>query len=82
MAIKVGTLVYVYPLLGDLTYGKVGLIVGILEASPTDISKLHEVAYGFELDYANEVYRVQIGKETYLYSDVEVIEIENKQADP
>jgi|TARA_R110000824_G_scaffold16872_1_gene69320 hypothetical protein len=82
VAIKVGTLVYVYPLLGDLTYGKVGLIVGILEASPTDISKLHEVAYGFELDYANEVYRVQIGKETYLYSDVEVIEIENKQADP
>jgi len=78
VAIKVGTLVYVYPLLGDLTYGKVGLIVGILEASPTDISKLHEVAYGFELDYANEVYRVQIGKETYLYSDVEVIEIENK----
>ena len=82
MAIKVGTLVYVYPLLGDLTYGKVGLIVGILEASPTEISKLHEVAYGFELDYANEVYRVQIGKEIYLYSDVEVIEIENKQTDP
>jgi hypothetical protein len=82
VAIKVGTLVYVYPLLGDLTYGKVGLIVGILEASPTDISKLHEVAYGFELDYANEVYRVQIGKEIYLYSDVEVIEIENKQTDP
>ena len=78
MAIKVGTLVYVYPLLGDLTYGKVGLIVGILEASPIEISKLHEVAYGFELDYANEVYRVQIGKEIYLYSDVEVIEIENK----
>ena len=79
MAIKVGTLVYVYPLLGDLTYGKVGLIVDILDMPPADISNLHEVAYGFELDYANDVYRVKIGKQIYLYSDVEVVEIENKQ---
>ena len=82
MALTIGTLVYVYPLMGDLTYGKIGLIVGILESSPTEISRLHEVAYGFELDYANEVYRVKIGRDIYLYSDVEVIEVENKQNNP
>ena len=72
---------YVYPLLGDLTYGKIGLIVDVLDIAPSEISNLHEIAYGFELDYADEVYRVKIGRETYLYSDVEVIEIENKQDD-
>ena len=81
MTLKVGTLVYVYPLMGDLTYGKIGLIVDVLDIAPSDISNLHEIAYGFELDYADEVYRVKIGRETYLYSDVEVIEIENKQDD-
>ena len=81
MTLKVGTLEYVYPLLGDLTYGKIGLIVDVLDIAPSEISNLHEIAYGFELDYADEVYRVKIGRETYLYSDVEVIEIENKQDD-
>ena len=79
MALRIGTLVYVYPLLGDLTYGNIGLIIGVLDIAPSEISNLHEVAYGFELDYANEVYRVKIGKQIYLYSDVEVVEIENKQ---
>jgi hypothetical protein len=79
VALRIGTLVYVYPLLGDLTYGKIGLIIGVLDIAPSEISNLHEVAYGFELDYANEVYRVKIGKQIYLYSDVEVVEIENKQ---
>ena len=78
MGLKVGALVYVYPLLGDLTYGKIGLIIGVLDIAPSEISNLHEVAYGFELDYADKVYRVKIGKHTYLYSDVEVIEVENK----
>ena len=81
MGLKVGTLVYVYPLMGDLTYGKIGLIIGVLDIAPSEISSLHEVAYGFELDYADEVYRVKIGRHNYLYSDVEVIEIENKQDD-